>query len=73
MATTEVTRPSAADLMRYEDGDMEAGETVDLYARLIATGMVWHLQGAYGRYAVSLIEEGLVSAEGEVLVDTEDL
>lgn len=73
MATTTEPRVTATDLMAFEDGEMTPAETVDLFSRLIQTGMAWSLQGAYGRAAVTLIEEGILSDSGEVLIDVEDL
>lgn len=73
MATTTEPRVSVTDLMSYEDGEMSAAEAVDLFSRLIQTGMAWTLQGAYGRAAATLIEEGILSDSGEVLIDVEDL
>lgn len=71
--TTDTPRVTAADLMAFEDGDLGNAETVDLFSRLIQTGMAWTLQGAYGRAAITLIEEGILSDTGEVLIDVEDL
>jgi hypothetical protein len=42
-------------------------EQLHAYAYLIKTGVVWSLQGFYGRNATRLIENGYVSKDGEVL------
>jgi hypothetical protein len=47
-------------IMRYENGDMEQDEMVDLFQALVDNGMAWTLQGHYGRTAKMLIDEGLV-------------
>jgi hypothetical protein len=44
---------------RYESGEMEEDEIVAFFQYLIDTGMVWNLQGSYGRTATDLINEGL--------------
>jgi len=46
-------------IIRYESGQMDEDETIIFFQELINTGMVWSLQGHYGRVANSLIEEGL--------------
>jgi hypothetical protein len=45
-------------IVRYEMGDMDEDEVIDLFQRLIDSGTVWHLQGHYGRTATALIEAG---------------
>ena len=60
-----------ADLEAVEiiEGMSEASNDrmVDAYAHLIKSGMVWQLQGSYGRSAQTLIDIGWVSEDGEVL------
>ncbi|MGW0861272.1 DUF7417 domain-containing protein [Streptomyces sp. NPDC002611] len=57
----------AIDLISYELGELDHSETLELFAILIKSGMVWNLQGAYGRTAVHLIEAGLITPAGEVV------
>ena len=45
-------------IIEYESGDMEAEDIIALFQELINTGMVWSLQGHYGRTAAALIEMG---------------
>jgi hypothetical protein len=40
---------------------------VELFAFLIRSGLVWTLQGWYGRAALDLIDAGIISSEGEIL------
>ncbi|MCD2462436.1 hypothetical protein MBT42_02545 [Streptomyces sp. MBT42] len=59
----------AIDIMSYEADELEIDEIVDLFATLIRSGMAWTLQGSYGRTAQALINEGIVSPGGDVLVE----
>ncbi|MFF8845522.1 hypothetical protein ACF08N_22840 [Streptomyces sp. NPDC015127] len=59
----------AIDIMSYEADELEIDEIVDLFATLIRSGMAWTLQGSYGRTAQTLIDEGIVSPGGDVLVE----
>lgn len=45
-------------IIAYENCELDEGETVELFQRLIDNGMAWTLQGHYGRTAVALIEAG---------------
>ena len=62
-----------ADIFDYEAGDLSEQETVLLFADLIRSGLAWTLQGHYGRTAASLIEAGVISPEGEVLLDLDEV
>lgn len=37
-------------------------ETIEAWQHLIDTGLAWTLQGWFGRYATSLIEQGVCTA-----------
>ena len=49
-----------------EGEDATAEEQLEAWAYLIKTGQCWSLQGFFGRTAQGLIDEGLVTEEGEV-------
>ena len=44
------------------EGIVEAplDQVLEAWQYLLATGIVWQLQGAYGRKALDLIEQGLI-------------
>jgi hypothetical protein len=45
-------------IMAYEGGELDDEATVEGFQHLIDDGLVWRLQGTYGRMAVRLIEQG---------------
>lgn len=45
-------------VIAYEAGELEEEQVVDGFQHLIDSGIVWSLQGHYGRTACSLIEAG---------------
>lgn len=55
---------SADDLMLYEDGNMSHASTLDLFQRLVDSGMAWTLQGSYGREAQRLLDSGAILPAG---------
>lgn len=64
---TETTSPvstvkpfdSVSFMMDFESGDLDDASIVEGFQKLIDSGLVWSLQGSYGRTANSLIEQGL--------------
>lgn len=55
-------------IMDFEAGTLDDNSTLELFGELVRSGMVWDLQGSYGRTATAMIEAGLISETGEVLV-----
>ena len=53
--TTEVEK-----FISYESGTMSDEEVIIFFQELVDSGIVWKLQGSYGRMAESLIEQGIV-------------
>lgn len=47
-------------MMAWEAGNLDEDETIELFQELLDIGLVWQLQGAYGRQAASLIRAGLI-------------
>ena len=53
-------------VIEYETEHHDLEWIVQLFADLIATGLAWQLQGRYGREAKAYIDNGLISAQGDV-------
>ena len=57
---TSLTKDEVVDLIiRYESEGLDEADAVRLFQHLIDTGMVWGLQGFYGRAAMAMIDSGL--------------
>lgn len=50
--------PDVNDIIRYEQGEMTEEEVVPFFQGMIDSGVVWRLQGSYGRAAQMLIDCG---------------
>jgi hypothetical protein len=47
-------------IVAYESGELDQDQTIQLFQELYDSGMVWNLQGHYGRLAFQLLEAGLI-------------
>jgi hypothetical protein len=61
---SEITFDLTGAIIAFESGELDADKIVELFQRLVDTGLAWQLQGHYGRTAMSLIEAGLISKGG---------
>jgi hypothetical protein len=52
-------------IMEFECGDLTFEEVIIGFQHLIDSGIVWQLQGSYGRIAASLLDQGLCTKAGE--------
>jgi hypothetical protein len=73
MTMMAATFPTLDRLLAYEQGETSFEEDVELFAELVKTGLAWQLQGSYGRMAADLIDRGLITPEGEIVVDEDGL
>jgi hypothetical protein len=48
-------------IFAYENGELDEEQTIELFQTLVDSGLVWQLQGNYGRTAAAMIEAGLVT------------
>lgn len=49
-------------IIAFEEGELDESDTIELFQGLVDSGLCWQLSGMYGRFAVELIELGLVTA-----------
>ena len=47
-------------IMAYEQGDLDEEGTIELFQRLVDSGLAFRLQGHYGRTAMALIQGGYI-------------
>ena len=59
------SKVSVSKIMQYENGELNDEETVELFQKLIDTGLAWQLQGHYGRTAVQFLEAGFCNHPNE--------
>lgn len=54
--STEIDR-----IIAYEQGDLDEEQTIELFQDLVNSGLAWSLQGSYGRTAMALISQGVIT------------
>ena len=54
------------DIEQYENGYLDFEETIKLFARLIETNEIAHLQGGYQRTAVEFMNKGYIMHDGTI-------
>lgn len=47
-------------IIAFGDGELSDDEIIALFQELVDRGIVWELEGHFGRMAVALMEAGLV-------------
>lgn len=52
--------PNINDIIAWENGELDSDQEVEFFQGLIRSGLVWQLQGCYGRRAMQLIESGVI-------------
>lgn len=53
-------------IIDYEMGNLDDAETLRLFSELVKNGMVWSLQGHYGRSASAMIQDGWLERDGTI-------
>ena len=56
--------PPVDQIIAYEQGELDEDDVIALFQGMIDSGVVWQLQGSYGRQAAYLIAQGLCHAPG---------
>lgn len=56
--------PNIDDIISWEDGSMSQEDEIKFFQGMIDSGVVWQLQGMYGRRATELINAGLCKPVG---------
>lgn len=54
------------EIISYESGEMSQDETIQFFAELVKTGFITAMQGHYQRTAQDLIEQGIISEDGDL-------
>jgi hypothetical protein len=54
-------------IIDYESGQMSHDDIIYFFGELVSTGFIHAMQGHYQRTASDLIEQGILSEDGEVL------
>ncbi len=52
-----------SSIIEYENGNLTNEQTIEFFQELVDSGLVWDLQGAYGRMAEYLISIGEVQVK----------
>ena len=55
------------EMIAFESGELSDEKTLKLFSKLIKSGLVWKLQGHYGRTADNLIKTGYLDRKGKIL------
>ena len=63
----EIYPGAASDIQRYGDGRMWGKEIPAFFSRLAKSGLLAHLQEHYHRAFLRMVEEGLLTQEGELV------
>ena len=65
METKTMTMPNVSNIIAYENGEMDEESAIEFFQGMINSGVVWELQGSYGRTAKMLIDNGMCLTASE--------
>ena len=60
-----MTMPNVGDIIDYENGEMDQDRAIEFFQGMINSGVVWQLQGSYGRTAQMLIDNDICLTASE--------
>lgn len=58
-----------SNVWEVEGNELSTAEELKHWANLIESGQCWTLQGWYGRTARELIENNIITAKGEIILN----
>ena len=64
MSKTAEKYDEVGAIIAFEQGELDKDQTIELFQHLINSGLVWRLQGFYGRTAEHLINAGYCHRKG---------
>ena len=65
------TKDFIDQMMEYESGQLSDPETLELFSAIVKDGLIYSLQGHYGRTANSLIQDGWLDNKGNIIKELE--
>jgi len=60
---TAQTYDEVGAIMAWEEGELSLAGTQELFTHLLASGLVWKLQGAYQRALFAYVHENVLTAK----------
>ena len=66
-------RNLASELFAYEAGELSTAEELELFSALIQSGWVYELQVHYRRVAHDYVLAGLLSRNGDILAEPDEM
>jgi hypothetical protein len=55
--------PPVSEIMAYESGELSQEQELELFQKLVDSGLAWKLQGSYGRRAAELLRSGQIQVK----------
>ena len=76
MTDPKLTDTSATGLLdqmvAWEEGELSDDATIELFQRLVNSGLAWQLQGSYGRQAAAMLDAGVITSPFQVVADSDE-
>jgi len=60
-----MSKDIVGQVIAYENGELSEEQAIEFFQQIVDNGLVWTLQGSYGRTAQRLIDAGLVKLKTE--------